>query len=172
MGSAGVELLMEVRELLPHDLPLIIDIKHGDLNSSSAIAAYLFKTLQADAVTLNPLAGQDIAAPFLLYPGKGVVINCHSSNPAARVLQHHPDEDRPLYLQLVKESQSWGTPDQLLLEVGTSDPTILERVRQAAPNGCDAPLALGEEGNLQRLLASGLPSRGWTSAASTPKPPQ
>ena len=28
MGSAGVELLMEVREL-PHDLPLIIDIKHA-----------------------------------------------------------------------------------------------------------------------------------------------
>ena len=161
MGSAGVELLMEVRELLPPDLPLIIDIKHGDLNSSSAIAAYLFKTLQADAVTLNPLAGQDIAAPFLLYPGKGVVINCHSSNPAARVLQHHPDEDRPLYLQLVKESQSWGTPDQLLLEVGTSDPTILERVRQAAPERFVMLRSLwGEEGNLQRLLASGLNQAG------------
>ena len=161
MGSAGVELLLEVRELLPRDLPLIIDIKHGDLNSSSAIAAYLFKTLQADAVTLNPLAGQDIAAPFLLYPGKGVVINCHSSNPAARILQHHPNEDQPLYLQLVKESQSWGTPDQLLLEVGTSDPDILKRVRRAAPERFVMLRSLwGEEGNLQRLLASGLNQAG------------
>ena len=133
MGSAGVELMVEVRELLPHDLPLIIDIKHGDLNSSSAIASYLFQTLQADAVTLNPIAGQDIAAPFLLYPGKGVVINCHSSNPAAKVLQHYPNEDEPFYLQVVRESQRWGTVDQLLLEVGTSDPEILKRVRQAAP---------------------------------------
>ena len=161
MGSAGVELLLEVRELLPPDLPLIIDIKHGDLNSSSAIAAYLFKTLQADAVTLNPLAGQDIAAPFLLYPGKGVVINCHSSNPAALALQHHPDEERPLYLQVVKESQRWGTPDQLLLEVGTSDPEILGRVRQAAPERFVMLRSLwGEEGNLQRLLASGLNQAG------------
>ena len=161
MGSAGVELLLEVRELLPPDLPLIVDIKHGDLNSSSAIAAYLFKTLHADAVTLNPLADQDIAAPFLLYPGKGVVINCHSSNPAARVLQHHPNEDQPLYLELVKESQGWGTPDQLFLEVGTSDPEILKRVRQAAPERFVMLRSLwGEEGNLQRLLASGLNPSG------------
>ena len=161
MGSAGVELMVEVRELLPHDLPLIIDIKHGDLNSSSAIASYLFQTLQADAVTLNPIAGQDIAAPFLLYPGKGVVINCHSSNPAAKVLQHYPNEDEPFYLQLVRESQRWGTVDQLLLEVGTSDPEILKRVRQAAPERFVMLRSLwGEEGNLQRLLESGLNQAG------------
>ena len=161
MGAAGVELMVEVRELLPHDLPLIIDIKHGDLNSSSAIASYLFQTLQADAVTLNPIAGQDIAAPFLLYPGKGVVINCHSSNPAAKVLQHYPNEDEPFYLQVVRESQRWGTVDQLLLEVGTSDPDILKRVRQAAPERFVMLRSLwGEEGNLQRLLESGLNQAG------------
>ena len=161
MGSAGVELMVEVRELLPHDLPLIIDIKHGDLNSSSAIASYLFQTLQADAVTLNPIAGQDIAAPFLLYPGKGVVINCHSSNPAAKVLQHYPNEEEPFYLQVVRESQRWGTVDQLLLEVGTSDPEILKRVRQAAPERFVMLRSLwGEEGNLQRLLESGLNQAG------------
>ena len=161
MGSAGVELMLEVRELLPDDLPLIIDLKHGDLNSSSAIAGYLFKTLHADAVTLNPLAGQDIAAPFLLYPGKGVLINCHSSNPAARSLQHFPNEEHPLYLQVVRESQRWGTPDQLLLEVGTSDPSVLARVRQAAPERFVMLRSLwGEEGNLQSLLARGLNAAG------------
>lgn len=161
MGSAGVELLLEVRELLPPDLPLIIDIKHGDLNSSSAIASYLFQSLHADAVTLNPFAGQDIAAPFLVYPGKGVFINCHSSNPAARNLQHHPDEHNPFYLKVVQESQSWGTPEQLLLEVGTSDPGILAAVRQAAPNRFVMLRSLwGEEANLQRLLESGFNTTG------------
>ena len=43
IGSAGLELLMEVRELLPPDLPLIIDSKHGDLNSASAMASYVFR---------------------------------------------------------------------------------------------------------------------------------
>ena len=161
MGSAGLELLQEIRELIPADLPLIIDIKHGDLNTSTAIAGYLFKTLMADAVTINPLSGHDIAAPFLVYPGKGIVLNCHSSNPAARLIQHHPNDDNPLYLQLIQEAQAWGTPEQLLLEVGTGDPAILSRVRQAAPERFVMLRSIWGEGtNLQELLKAGLNSTG------------
>ena len=157
LGHVGLELLREVRELVPLDIPLIIDAKHGDLNSSSALAHYLFRELGADGVTLSPLAGQDIAAPFLLYPEKAVVITCHSSNAAARVLQHHPDEDDPLYLRIVRESQLWATPDQLLLEVGTSDPAILARVRQEAPERFLILRSLwGEEDRLDALLEAGL----------------
>ena len=157
LGPVGLELLREVRELVPLDIPLIIDAKHGDLNSSSALAHYLFRELGADGVTLSPLAGQDIAAPFLLYPEKAVVITCHSSNAAARVLQHHPDEDDPLYLRIVRESQLWATPDQLLLEVGTSDPAILARVRQEAPERFLILRSLwGEEDRLDALLEAGL----------------
>ena len=157
LGPVGLELLREVRELVPLDIPLIIDAKHGDLNSSSALAHYLFRELGADGVTLSPLAGQDIAAPFLLYPEKAVVITCHSSNAAARVLQHHPDEDNPLYLRIVRECQLWATPDQLLLEVGTSDPAILARVRQEAPERFLILRSLwGEEDRLDALLEAGL----------------
>ncbi len=157
LGPVGLELLREVRELVPLDIPLIIDTKHGDLNSSSALAHYLFRELGADGVTLSPLAGQDIAAPFLLYPEKAVVITCHSSNAAARVLQHHPDEDDPLYLRIVRECQLWATPDQLLLEVGTSDPAILARVRLEAPERFLILRSLwGEEDRLDALLEAGL----------------
>ena len=157
LGPVGLELLREVRELVPLDIPLIVDAKHGDLNSSSALAAYLFRDLGADAVTVSPLAGQDIAAPFLLYPEKAVVVTCHSSNPAARILQHHPDEQDPLYVRIVRESQLWGTPEQLLLEVGTSDPAVLARVRQEAPERFLILRSLwGEEDRLDALLEAGL----------------
>ncbi len=157
LGPIGLELLREVRELVPLDLPLIVDAKHGDLNSSSALAHYLFRELGADAVTVNPLAGQDIAAPFLLYPEKAVVVTCHSSNPASRVLQHHPDEDDPLYLRIVRESQRWATPEQLLLEVGTSDPAILARVRREAPERFLILRSLwAEEDRFDTLLEAGL----------------
>ena len=157
LGPVGLELLREVRELVPLDIPLIVDAKHGDLNSSSALAHYLFRELGADAATLSPLAGQDIAAPFLLYPDKAVVVTCHSSNPAARVLQHHPDEERPLYLRIVREAQLWATPDQLMLEVGTSDPAILARVRAEAPERFLILRSLwGEEDRLDALLEAGL----------------
>ncbi len=157
LGPVGLDLLREVRELVPLEIPLIIDAKHGDLNSSSALAHYLFRELGADGVTLSPLAGQDIAAPFLLYPEKAVVITCHSSNAAAKVLQHHPDESDPLYLRIVRECQLWATPDQLLLEVGTSDPAILARVRQEAPERFLILRSLwGEEDRLDALLEAGL----------------
>ena len=157
LGPVGLELLREVRELVPLDIPLIIDAKHGDLNSASALASYLFRDLGAEAVTLSPLAGQDIAAPFLLYPDKAVVVTCHSSNPAARVLQHHPSEDDPLYVRIVRESQLWATPEQLLLEVGTSDPAILARVRREAPERFLILRSLwGEEDRLDALLEAGL----------------
>ena len=157
LGPVGLELLREVRELVPLEIPLIVDTKHGDLNSSSALAHYLFRELGADAATLSPLAGQDIAAPFLLYPEKAVVVTCHSSNPAARVLQHHPHEDDPLYLRIVRESQLWATPEQLLLEVGTSDPAILARVRRAAPERFLILRSLwAEEDRLDALLEAGL----------------
>ncbi|KEF41969.1 MAG: bifunctional orotidine 5'-phosphate decarboxylase/orotate phosphoribosyltransferase [Cyanobium sp. CACIAM 14] len=157
LGPVGLELLREVRELVPLDIPLIVDTKHGDLNSSSALAHYLFRVLGADGVTLSPLAGQDIAAPFLLYPEKAVVITCHSSNAAARVLQHHPDENDPLYLRIVRECQLWATPEQLMLEVGTSDPAILARVRQEAPERFLILRSLwGEEDRLEALLEAGL----------------
>jgi uridine monophosphate synthetase len=157
LGSTGLELLREVRELVPLDIPLIIDAKHGDLNSSSALAHYVFRELGADAITLSPLPGQDIAAPFLLYPEKAVVVTCHSSNPAARLIQHHPSEEDPLFVRIVRESQLWATPDQLLLEVGTSDPEILARVRREAPERFLILRSLwAEEDRLDALLEAGL----------------
>ena len=157
LGPVGLELLLEVRDLVPRELPLIVDTKHGDLNSSSALAHYLFKEFGADAVTLSPLAGQDIAAPFLLYPGKAVVMTCHSSNEAARLIQHFPNESEPLYLRIVRETQLWGTPEQVLLEVGTSDPAVLARVRAAAPQRFLILRSLwGEDDNLEAMLQAGL----------------
>jgi uridine monophosphate synthetase len=161
LGPVGLELLLEVRDLVPRDLPLIIDAKHGDLNSSSALAHYLFRELCADAVTLSPLAGQDIAAPFLLYPDKAVVMTCHSSNQAARLIQHYPSEEAPLYLRIVRETQLWATPDQLLLEVGTSDPAILARVRAEAPERFLILRSLwGVEEKLEAMLEAGFSAAG------------
>jgi len=161
LGPIGLDLLREVRELVPLEIPLILDAKHGDLNTSSALARHWFDDLLVDAVTLTPLAGQDIATPFLLYPGKAVVMSCHSSNPGARVLQHHPDDSQPLYLRIVRESQLWATPDQLMLEVGTTDPALLATVRREAPSRVMVLRSLwGVEERLQDMVETGLSDAG------------
>ncbi|MCX5944901.1 MAG: bifunctional orotidine-5'-phosphate decarboxylase/orotate phosphoribosyltransferase [Cyanobacteria bacterium] len=159
LGAVGIDLLREVRELVPLEIPLILDAKHADLNSASALANYVFDELNVDAVSLSPLAGHDLAAPFLLHTDRAVVITCHSSSPASRILQHHPNEANPLYLRIVAESRLWATPEQLLLEVGTSDPEILARVRNLAPDHVLILRSLwGEEERLETLLQAGLGS--------------
>ena len=159
LGAVGIDLLREVRELVPLEIPLILDAKHADLNSASALANYVFDELNVDAVSLSPLAGHDLAAPFLLHTDRAVVITCHSSSPASRILQHHPNEANPLYLRIVAESRLWATPEQLLLEVGTSDPEILARVRNLAPDQVLILRSLwGEEERLETLLQAGLGS--------------
>ena len=157
LGAVGLDLLREVRELVPPEIPLILDAKHADLNSASALAHYVFDELNVDAVSLSPLAGHDLAAPFLLHTDRAVVISCHSSSPASRILQHHPNEANPLYLRIVAESRLWATPEQLLLEVGTSDPEVLSRVRNLAPDHVLILRSLwGEEERLESLLQAGL----------------
>ena len=55
------------------------------------------------------------------------------------------------------ESRLWATPEQLLLEVGTSDPEVLSRVRNLAPDHVLILRSLwGEEERLESLLQAGL----------------
>ncbi len=47
--------------------------------------------------------------------------------------QEFPSRDNPFYLQVVKEACTWGTPEQVFLEVGTTQPEILKKIRNFAP---------------------------------------
>ena len=133
LGSEGVQLFEKILAKIPTHIPIILDAKLGDLNTSSLWAKIVFETWKVDAITLNPYAAQDHCAPFLMYPDKGVFVLCHTSNPGAIVLQHYPNEEQPFYLQVIQEAQTWGTPEQLYLEVGTRDLSVLQKIRQIAP---------------------------------------
>jgi uridine monophosphate synthetase len=80
LGGEGLMLLEQVLGYIPPSIPIILDAKHGDLNSSSVLAETIFRKWQVDAVTLTPYAGQDQATPFLVYPDRGVFVLCHTSN--------------------------------------------------------------------------------------------
>lgn len=134
LGAKGIELLVEILQIIPSEIPVILDAKHGDLNSGSLFAEYIFEELEVDAVTLSPYPGQDLAIPFLLYPDKGIFILCSTSNPSAVLLQEYNSQKKlPFYLKLVKEVKNWGSPEQLFLEVGTVETEILKNIRTEAP---------------------------------------
>ena len=160
LGVPGMELLQKTLKAIPSHIPIILDAKHSDLNTSSVFAQAVFEDWQVDAITLSPYLGQDLVAPFLVYPGKGVFILCCTSNPGAIALQQYPSPD-PLYLQVAKEAKTWGTPEQLGLEVGTISPDVLSQIRAIAPERIILARSIWSEGgNLTQLLAAGLNNNG------------
>ena len=145
--------------LLLH-IPIILDAKHSDLNTSTVFAQTIFQQWQVDAVTLTPYAGQDHAAPFLVYSDQAVFILAHTSNPQAEDIQHYPSE-HPFYLKVIEAAQSWATPDQLYLEVGTTNPQILSNIRAIAPERTILLRSLWSNNeNLASLMNIGLNNAG------------
>lgn len=162
LGAPGITLLCEVLEAIPAWMPVILDAKHGDLNTGTLFARTIFEEWRVDAVTLNPYAGQDLVAPFLVYPDRGVFVLCCTSNPTAARLQTYPSPESAFYLHLAREARSWGTAEQLGLEVGTTDLEVLARVRAVAPERILLVRSIWAEGaaKLEPLLAAGLDSDG------------
>jgi uridine monophosphate synthetase len=161
LGIPGLELLQRTVAAIPSHIPIILDAKHSDLNTSSIFARTIFTQWNVDAITLSPYAGQDHIAPFLVYPDRAVFILCCTSNPAAAALQQYPTIESPFYLQVVKESRNWGTPEQLGLEVGTTKPNILASIRAVAPERIIMARSIwAESGNLNEILAAGLNASG------------
>ncbi|MGF1481178.1 MAG: bifunctional orotidine-5'-phosphate decarboxylase/orotate phosphoribosyltransferase [Cyanophyceae cyanobacterium] len=161
LGTPGLELLSAVLQLIPAAVPVILDAKHGDLNTSTAFAQTAFEQWQVDAITLSPYSGQDCVAPFLVYSTKGVFILCRTSNPGAVALQEYPSPDAPFYLQVVETAKTWGTPEQLYLEVGTTNVEILTKIRAAAPERTLLLRSIWkEEGHFPQILAAGLNRSG------------
>ncbi|KKJ00896.1 bifunctional orotidine-5'-phosphate decarboxylase/orotate phosphoribosyltransferase [Prochlorothrix hollandica] len=133
LGAPGLDLLAKTLAAIPADIPVILDAKHQDLSSSTVLAQTAFGQWQVDAITLSPYLGQDLAARFLMYLDRGVFISCYSANTTALPLQNYPHPGNPLYLELVQQCQTWGSWEQLALEVGSAQPAALAQVRTLAP---------------------------------------
>ncbi|MEA5534355.1 bifunctional orotidine-5'-phosphate decarboxylase/orotate phosphoribosyltransferase [Crocosphaera sp. XPORK-15E] len=160
-GGEGLDLLLRVIKAIPEDIPIILDAKHGDINTSTIFAQTIFEKWQVDAVTVSPYAGQDHVAPFLVYPDKGVFVLCHTSNPGAVNLQEYPTDEAPFYLQVIKEAKTWGTLEQLFLEVGTSNLDVIRKIRGVASERFLLLRSIWSKGNdITSILKAGLNQAG------------
>lgn len=161
LGVPGIELLQQTLAAIPDRIPIILDAKHGDINTSTTFARTVFEDWKVDAITLSPYSGQDHIAPFLVYHRKAVFVLCSTANQAAVAVQQYPTPENPLYLQIVNEAKSWGTPEQVGLEVGTTKPDILAKVRAIAPERVILTRSIWAQGsNITDILTAGLDAYG------------
>lgn len=88
LGWQGVKLLEELRGMIPAEIPIILDVKRGDIGETQRYyAKACFDVIGADAVTLNPFMGRDTLEPFLEYSDKGVYLLAVTSNPGAKDIE-------------------------------------------------------------------------------------
>ncbi len=165
-GVAGIEALVATRELIPGDIPVILDCKVGDLgNTAAAYARAYFDEWGFDAVTANPYLGEDSLAPFLSYPSRGVFILCKTSNPGSGELQDLVTGDAmtPLYLTLAERAKRWAKdyPATVGLVVGATYPAQLGDVRATVGELPILVPGIGTQaGDVSAAVAQGLDSGG------------
>lgn len=83
-GWRGLRMLSEVLKAVPKKVPIIFDVKRGDIGETQGYyAKAAFEEFGVDAVTLNPYMGRDTLEPFLKYTDKGLYLLGVTSNPGA-----------------------------------------------------------------------------------------
>ncbi len=169
LGAPGMTLLRQTLALIPKHIPVLLDVKRGDIGSTAtAYAQACFDDLGVDAVTLSPYLGRDSIEPFARYADKGLFVLCHTSNPSAGDFQHLEITDwrtldregnQPLYIHVARTAVTWSP--NVGLVVGATYPAVFAGVRAAAPNQWLLVPGIGAQGgDLASTLAAGLRADG------------
>jgi orotidine-5'-phosphate decarboxylase len=150
-----------IRENYP-GLFIIADAKRGDIgNTSGLYARAFFEKMDVDAVTVAPYMGEDSIKPFMIYPGKWVIILALTSNKGAADFQFFTSEGgEPLFEKVLKTSQSWGSTDNIMYVVGATKAEKLEEIRKIIPDHFLLVPGVGAQGgSLEEVARYGMNDR-------------
>ncbi|MBI4790886.1 MAG: orotidine-5'-phosphate decarboxylase [Chloroflexi bacterium] len=161
-GRAGMDALADTVAAIPRDIPVILDAKFGDIESSSqGYARFAFEVLGVDAVTVSPYLGADALAPFLAYEGRAIFVLAHTSNPSAQALQDAVVDGEPLYVRVARMAAALDGKAEAGLVVGATFPNQLRNVRQANPAAVFLIPGIGAQGgSLEETVAFGANAAG------------
>jgi len=152
-GPDGWKALLELRDVIPDGVPLLLDAKRADIGSTmAAYARAIFDVLGADAVTAWPYAGADALAELTRYADRGVYLVCRTSNPGAADLQHLEAGGRPLYLHVAALAERLDGAGNVGLVVGATAPGELADVRSATSLPFLVPGVGAQGGDLGRAV--------------------
>jgi len=154
LGSPGIEILRETCGLVPDGIPVILDIKRGDIGSTAErYAVYAYEVMGADAVTVNPYMGFDAVSPFMREE-KCVFVLCLTSNPSAGDFQFLESGGARLFESVAGKAVEWSEKGTMGLVVGATRPGDMHRVREIAPA---LPLLVpgvgAQGGNVEEVVA-------------------
>lgn len=153
-GEDGYKALREVITAIPSDIPVVLDCKRGDIDTTAqAYAKAAYDIFAADSVTLNPYMGWDSVQPFVTgsYETKGAFILCKTSNKSSKELQDlRSSSGQAFYERVVDLVTEWCKslkyPGNLGLVVGATDIPALKYIRTIAPEAWILCPGVGAQG--------------------------
>ncbi|MCA1963451.1 MAG: orotidine-5'-phosphate decarboxylase [Prosthecobacter sp.] len=153
LGWRGVKLLADALKAIPSDVPIVLDVKRGDIGETQGYyAKAAYDELGVDAVTLNPYMGRDTLEPFLKYADKGIYLLGVTSNPGAADIELQPLADGRQVFEIVA-GMTQASP-QMGLVIGLTN--AASDVLSKTP---DVPLLIpglgAQGGDLQALKGTG-----------------
>lgn len=138
---------------------IIADAKRGDIgNTSKMYARTFFEEYDLDSVTVAPYMGEDSVKPFLEYNGKWVILLALTSNKGSHDFQLTEDKSgERLFEKVLKKSQEWGTPENLMYVVGATQGRMFGDIRRIAPEHFLLVPGVGAQGgSLQEVCKYGM----------------
>ncbi|MEM9051474.1 MAG: orotidine-5'-phosphate decarboxylase [Bacteroidota bacterium] len=135
-GAKGWEALRKTRKYIGDSHFTIADAKRGDIgNTSGMYAKAFFDDLDYDSVTVAPYMGSDSVQPFLQHDNRWVILLALTSNKGADDFQFFSSDDgERLFEKVLKTSQEWGTPENLMYVVGATRPEKFTEIRALVPD--------------------------------------
>lgn len=168
-GIAGwntLEKTIRYLKSFKNDVFTIADAKRGDIGNTSKLYAQAFLSeapsgLGFDAVTVAPYMGSDSVKPFLGYNGKYVILLGLTSNEGTNDFQmlgfNEQDDQSKLYEVVLKKSQSWGNPDNMMYVVGATKASMLKDIRKIVPEHFLLIPGIGAQGgDLREVCVNGM----------------
>lgn len=157
-GPAGLIALADTVAAIPEEIPIILDAKFGDIDSSArGYTQFAFEVLGVDAVTVNPYLGGDALAPFLEHSDRAVFLLTHTSNPGSGDLQDAlvvsslaDAPTQPLFLHVARFAARLECAAEVGLVVGATFPQQLWDVRAANPSAIFLIPGIGAQGGSLR----------------------
>ena len=104
-GKKGLEALEKSLDAIPDYIPKILDVKVGDIsNTMTHYAKAYFEYLKVDAITVNPLMGEDVITPLIEFPEKFFFVLAITSNQSASDFL----KKNNLYKNISRKIKKWG----------------------------------------------------------------
>ena len=149
-GTRGIESLQKTISYIPDDIPIILDVKIGDIgNTMKHYAKAYFDTFKVDALTVNPLMGYDVIDPFEVYEDKYLFLLALTSNPSNIDFLN---SEYKLYEGICEKIQEWDQ-DTFGAVVGATNDEEMKTIRGMLPDALFLVPGIGAQGgNLEKVM--------------------